>query len=165
MSAEVENTEVPVEEVKPEAEATTPEWVEKELKSVRGEAAAARVKLREAEAQLAEKEAAVQELTVKVSAAGQVETELTGVQRQISQMRAALAAGVPATDPKSFVTLAARLQGDSEEDMVEDAKAILDLLSQAKSGPRPDPSQGHGNPNATGSSSIEAILRQKLGVK
>lgn len=164
MSAEVENTETPVEEVE-EKTPPTPEWVDKELKTVRGEAAASRVKLREAEARLAEKEATLQDLTAKVSEAAKVETELHGVQRQISQIRAALAAGVPATDAKSFVTLAGRLQGDSEEDMIEDAKTILELIGQAKPGPKPDPSQGHGNPNAIGSTAFEAMLRQKLDIR
>lgn len=163
MSAEVENATAV--EVEPKAEKeTVPSWVEKELKSVRDEAAAHRVKLRAAESQLADRDAALAELNEKLTASVQVESQLTDVQKQITQLRAALTAGVPANDLDSFTTLASRLQGDSEDAMVEDAKSILGLVGHVKTGPKPDLSQGRGNANALGTSAFEDILRAKLGL-
>ncbi len=105
-------------ETKPEDE--LPDWAKKELSRVRGEAANWRTQLREAQDALGkaktpeEFEAATSELASKV-------TELEG-----QLMRSTVARKYELPDE-----LAARLRGDTEEELEKDAKTLQKLIAPA----------------------------------
>ncbi|GAA4852447.1 hypothetical protein [Saccharopolyspora rosea] len=132
------DTDVAPEAAPPEPDRETvedlPEFAQKIIKALRSEAATHRHKARVA----ADKAAALEQETAALHAAKtQTETDLASARMDLTRLRAALAAGVPAELAEDF---AARLQGDSAEEIAADAERLKQLVgTQARRG---DPSQG-----------------------
>jgi hypothetical protein len=98
------------------------------LKKANEEAAKARLKLKEAD------DAKLSELEKARRDANEATQKVEPVQRENLRLKVALAEGVPA----KWVS---RLVGDTEEDLVKDARSILADLNKTKK-PEPDASQG-----------------------
>ena len=138
-----------------------PEWARTEIRRARTEAARYRRERNTAQEALADKDTS----TVDQESRAQVDrltAQLADAQRDAARLRAALTAGVP----PSFVTdFAARLVGDTEEELAEDARRLTNLLGLPDR-KRPDPSQGAGVDSASAAASpaeaFAAFVQDKL---
>ncbi|MYT30475.1 MULTISPECIES: hypothetical protein [unclassified Streptomyces] len=116
-------------------EATLPDWVRSELSRARDEAARRRIELRELKDQLAgmadpdEAKAAIQ----------LAHDRLAETEQQLTRERLGRKYHLPEA-------LVARIQGEDEEAMEQDAKALAELAPAAGRPPRPDRLQGGGDP-------------------
>ncbi|MHB6907111.1 hypothetical protein [Streptomyces sp. DB-54] len=117
-------------------ESALPEWARGELTRARDEAARRRVQLRELKNQLAgmadpeEAQAAIQ----------LAHDRLAETEQQLTRERLGRKYGLPDA-------LIPRIEGEDEEAMERDAKALADLAPTAAGRPpRPDPLQGGGDP-------------------
>lgn len=126
MSEEVTNEEAFEEVDSAPSKARTPEEYEEEIRQLRREAGNRRHQKKEVEARLAEyekwKESQKSEVEKLRERAESAEAKLTTLQRERLQIKAAKEAGLD-TD------LADRIRGDSEEDMLEDAKLLAKKYS------------------------------------
>ncbi|MBM7771230.1 MULTISPECIES: hypothetical protein [Actinokineospora] len=123
-----------------------PEWAQNEIRRARTEAGRYR----------RERNAAQQALTARDTTtadpdqAAEVErlnTQLGAAQRDAARLRAAIATGVPADYVADF---AARLVGDTDEELAADATRLRELLGLPDPDrKRPDPTQGAGLDSAT----------------
>lgn len=122
--------------VEPERESVEdlPEFAQKIIRSLRSEAATHRHKARVA----AEKAAALEQETTALHAAKvNAEATLSESRMELTRIRAALDAGVPAEVVEDF---AARLQGSTAEEIAADAARLKSTFGV--SARRGDPSQG-----------------------
>lgn len=140
-----------------------PEWAQTEIRRARNDAAKYRRERNAIQKALADKDTS--DNTDTVEQAGDQESraeidrltgELTTAQRDTARLRAALAADVP---PGQVADFAARLVGDTDEELAADAVRLRELLGLPVTSPerqRPDPSQGAGVDTATGSATTPA---------
>ncbi|MGH3760259.1 hypothetical protein [Actinophytocola sp.] len=136
--------------------AELPEWAQTEIRRARTEAAKYRRERNTAQKALQDKDTAEhgedQESRAEID---RLSGELTAAQRDAARLRAALAADVPPTQVADF---AARLVGDTDEDLAADAQRLRELLglSTPPDRRRADPSQGAGLDTATGAATSPA---------
>lgn len=142
--------------------AELPEWAQAELTRARTEAAKYR----------RERNAAQKALSDQDSTTGDQEshaeiTRLTGqlaeAQHDTAKLRAALAADIP---PAQVADFAARLVGDTDDELAADAQRLRGLLGLGER-QRPDPSQGEGRDNSAGAAespaeAFAAFIQQRL---
>lgn len=81
--------------------------------------------------------------------------------RLLAKLRAALKVGVESEKAEEF---AARLRGESDDELIADATQLKEFLAPAKAGPRPDPSQGAAPPALNGDPLL-ADLKNVLGIR
>lgn len=121
-----------------------PEWAQTEIRRARTEAAKYRRERNAIQKALADKDTTEhgedQESRAELQ---RLSGDLATAQRDAARLRAALAADIPPTQVADF---AARLVGDTDEELAADAARLRELLGLT--GPpdrrRPDPSQGAG---------------------
>jgi hypothetical protein len=107
---------------------------------------------------LKELEAAnLSELEKAQKAAQEAASKLTEVETTNLRMKVALAAGLPLED-------VGRIQGATEEELLEDAKSLAARLGKASATPKPDPSQGArgGNQSPSTADSFAEYFRNHL---
>ncbi len=121
-----------------------PEWAQTEIRRARTEAAKYRRERNAIQKALADKDTAEHGEDQESSAELQrLSGDLATAQRDAARLRAALAADIPPTQVADF---AARLVGDTDDELAADATRLRELLGlTAPPGRRrPDPSQGAG---------------------
>ena len=126
-----------------------PDWARSAITRANEEAAKFRVEKNTAIADLegAQKLAAENAAAAEKSAADLVnlQTEVNGSKLEVTKLRAAIAAGIPADKLDAFVPL---LQGDSEETIRSHADQLKELFGTSTDEPKKtkalDPSQGSG---------------------
>lgn len=127
-----------------------PEWAQKEIKSVREEAAKYRTRAKEfADDSVYERAKAALEQLDKIEESSKSEAqklteekekllyEASSAKEQLMRIRTAVKAGFSGDEAED---IASRLRGDDEDEFLEDAKKLRELIKP--SGKRPDPSQG-----------------------
>ncbi|PPK63516.1 hypothetical protein V5P93_000429 [Actinokineospora auranticolor] len=127
-----------------------PDWARTEIRRARTDAARYRrernaaqqaLTTRDATAADADQSAEVQRLT----------SQLGTAHRDAARLRAAIAVGIPADHVTDF---AARLVGDTDDELAADAARLRELIGlPAPDRTRPDPTQGAGLDNATSAAS------------
>lgn len=135
-----------------------PEWAQTEIRRARNDAAKYRRERNTIQKALADKDsdtevhAGDQESRTEIN---RLAGELTTAQRDAARLRAALAADVP---PGQVADFAARLVGETDEELAADAVRLRELLGLPvpPERQRPDPSQGAGIDTATGSATTPA---------
>lgn len=135
-----------------------PEWAQTEIRRARNDAAKYRRERNAIQKALTDKDsdtevhAGDQESRTEID---RLSGELTTAQRDAARLRAALAADVP---PGQVADFAARLVGDTDEELAADAVRLRELLGlpTPPERQRPDPSQGAGIDTATGSATTPA---------
>lgn len=144
---ENENGESTEEETQESKDAALPEWAQKELARVRSEAADRRVQLREAQEALSkaktpeEFEAATKDLSEKVA----------NLERQILVNNVASQFDLPPT-------LAARLSGDTEEELKADAKMLAQFIVTDS---EPESLGGGLNPGGSSDESFDPVAASR----
>lgn len=150
----------------PKSKDELPEWVQTELSSARAEAAKYRVEKKDAvEAALASAKTDFdRQLDEASTAKAEVEAKLSAEILSNQKIKAVLAAGLPVDKLDEFTRL---IEGDSEEELVSDAKRLKTLFNvpEAKKSPAVDPSQGSGVPNTPlNGDPLLAALKSKVGI-
>jgi hypothetical protein len=137
-----------------------PEWAQNEIRRARSEAAKYRRERNTAQKALQDKDisAGDQKSSAEID---RLTSELHTARRDSARLRAALAADIPPTQVADF---AARLVGDTDDELAADATRLRALLGLP--GRRPDLSQGAGldNPGAAGSpaEAFAAFVQDRL---
>jgi hypothetical protein len=138
-----------------------PEWAQTEIRRARTDAAKYRRERNAIQKALQDKDtddgdresrAEIERLT----------GELTAAHRDTARLRAALAADIPPTQAAEF---AARLVGDTDEELAADAARLRELLGlPTPADRRPDPSQGAGvdHPTTSPAEAFAAFVQDKL---
>ncbi len=143
--------------------ADLPEWARTYISELRAEAASNRVKASEATTALTESNNKVAKLTEDLAGA---KTATDTANTQVLRINAALKAGVPAD---KLIDAAKRLSGNTEQELEEDAKALVAMIGVSNEGNEPyvDPSQGRGGgspaPNTNLSPGAAAFRRMVEG--
>lgn len=115
-----------------------PDWARKAISEANSEAAKYRVERNEFKRQLDEALGKNTELTDKYAAA---ESARVAAETELMKLRVALDAGVPGDRVR---TLAERLQGSTEEELMADAKKLVEQFGLNRKDRATDPSQGRG---------------------
>lgn len=119
--------------------AELPEWAQQELSRARSEAAKYRRERNTLQKSLQDKDTS----DTDTQSRGEIERltgELDAAQRDAAKLRAALAADIP---PPFIADFAARLVGDTDDELLADAQRLRELIGPPDRR-RPDPSQGEG---------------------
>ncbi|WP_018686526.1 hypothetical protein [Actinokineospora enzanensis] len=130
-----------------------PEWAQNEIRRARTEAARYRRERNAAQTALTARDTttADQDQAAEVQ---QLTAQLGAAQRDAALLRAAIGVGVPADYVADF---AARLVGDTDEELAADAARLRELIGlPAADRTRPDPTQGAGLDNGTTSAATPA---------
>jgi hypothetical protein len=144
-----------------------PEWAQTEIRRARNDAAKYRRERNAIQKALADKDTSDDAQAGDRESRAEIDRltgELTTAQRDAARLRAALAADIPATQVTDF---AARLVGDTDEELAADAVRLRELLGLPAAPPerqRPDPSQGAGvdNPATTPAEVFSAFIQDRL---
>lgn len=151
----------------PQSVEELPDWAQKQLKKAQTEAAKYRNRAKETHQEgRSEAESEAQEAYSKLQTDYEnVLFRASSAEDQLTRYRVAVNSGV---DPSKVDDFAARLRGDSEEDLQADAEKLKETLgiSGEAPAPKPDPSQasgGNGSMPLNGDPILDAV-KGKLGI-
>lgn len=121
-----------------------PEWAQQEITRARTEAAKYRRERNALQKSVQDNDSTATDAESRAEI-DRLAGELDAAQRDAARLRAALAADIPPTQVAEF---AARLVGDTDEELTADAQRLRELLGLGER-KRPDPSQGAGRDSST----------------
>lgn len=141
-------------------ESVLPGWAQRELKSVRNEAASYRVAARDA------KTAALNEVKAEISALSDekaaIQAAHDGLTLELNKFKAALEVGIPGESIEAFTE---RLKGTTPEELKADAEKLKSYFAVPATRTRPvDPTQGKGSDDGV-ALTPEAAFAQMLTSK
>lgn len=141
-------------------ESELPSWAQKELKSVRSEAASYRIAARDAK--IAAQNEVKAELAALSDQKAAIQAENDGLNLALNKYKAALEVGIPGESIEAFTE---RLKGNTLDEIKADAEKLKSYFAVPGNRTRPvDPSQGKGS-NDSAATTPEAAFAQMLTAK